>query len=1554
MFGGTATNLTLSAATSSITGFDPTGTLTVQGTVIGPAISLNAGTGGIALSGTLNTDSGSPVGGIGSIFISTPGPVTQSAGSIYTGAINGTAATLLLPQASNQITNIGNSGTGAFTTTVGGLTIVDNAALTVGKNTFGVISTGIAVPAGQTIALQTDQLTLLAGGTAGSRSISAPGGTFAIQPLGANRTTVITTSTKPGGSLALTTGELGLVTAAVLQVGGASTAGNISFGQPSDGTIDLVANGNFAQVAVSTTGTVGQNAPLNVNALSGTVLTLNLPNAANSIPSVTSISASGITLTTAGNLTISGSVFGSATVSITSGGTLTLAATGGVTGSNGLALAAGAAGGLTGGMSLAGSIGSNRGTTLNAGTDGIALSGTVSPGQVLQVGTTGPLTQTGGAITGGNLVGNASSISLPSRSNAFNQVGSSTPLAATDAAGDVLLVTSVPLTIGTSPSTSGGLQAQSGRTITVVTDKVTLLDATTGVKAVSATNGTFVLSPFTLGGAILLTASKPATGLSLSTAELAQIGVGTLQLGMLSGGVPTAGAITLGSSGDSIDLGIAGINNLQLVSSGAVTQGGTLTVYGVLDGQSASLSLPSANNYIRTLGSYFTSTGDITLTSSGGLTVSGPVVAAGGAGNISLTATGQFTESFNGPSMSLEGNVTGNTVTLNTINFSPSSSGGIQQPSGILTANTLLASAYDISLPQANQVTNLGTSAAYAAFTLNDARPLLVTGAVSSATAALTLTTQGLTQLSTSSVSAPELDGSATTDTVLTSRLNAIAGMGTYTQSAGNFSLVTSSPVLTFGYNTGVVSAPAGSLSFVADQLGLVPSPPGGTAITSANLVSFSPFTANRRIELIGTTASDANSLSVTQPLISLVTTTRLSLGDANSTGAMNIANAAETIDLTGHATTLQLQTTGTVTEGISPAQQNGGGTLALKVGNLTGSVGDLTLTAPANAIATLGAPDGLPGEIDGLAAAQSLRVQSSLALTVGNSVTANATTGTLSIGSGASLQATGALAGGTVVLTAAGGALSQTAGTIVASNTLTLNAPGSAISQTGGTISAATLSGNGTSASLTSAGNMVATLGSFTTTGNLSLVDAQALSVAGPVTAGSATLNVTGALSIAGALSTSGTLSLLTTGAITEPGGTVTAGTLTGNGPSAALTGGANNVATLGAFATTGAFALTDSRNLTVNGPVNGNSVALADVGGSLTLAGTIAAPTTVSLSATGAITQPGGSISAGTLTANANNATLGSAGNGIVTLGTVTTTGGFILTDAQSLTVNGPFSAASASLSVTGNLALAGTVTVPGTLTLSPTGTLLQPGGSMTVGTLTGSAGSAALGSATNAVTTLGAFTTTGAFTLVDGRALTVSGPLSASAATLSVTGGLTLAAPVTTSGPLTLAATGAINQTAGAITAPTLTGSAASAAFGSAGNAVTGLGAFTTTGSFALTDSVGLSVAGPVSTGSASFSVTGGLTLAGPVSATGALSLIASGAITEPGGPITAGTLSGSAANAALGNAANAVATLGGFTTTGAFSLVDGQNLNVSGPLSASSATLNAAGTLALAGA
>ena len=325
----------------------------------------------------------------------------------------------------------------------------------------------------------------------------------------------------------------------------------------------------------------------------------------------------------------------------------------------------------------------------------------------------------------------------------------------------------------------------------------------------------------------------------------------------------------------------------------------------------------------------------------------------------------------------------------------------------------------------------------------------------------------------------------------------------------------------------------------------------------------------------------------------------------------------------------------------------------------------------------------------------------------------------------------------------------------LVSTGNLSMSVAGG-INQTGGMLSAAMLTGSSSgTASLTSAANAVGTLGSFSSVGGFALADGQSLTVAGPVTDATAvSLSAAGSLSLAGTVTT-GALGLTATGAIAQPGGSLIATSLTGSAGTggASLTQAANQIGTLLAFASAGNFALTDSNPVSVAGAVsvaNGGTLTVTDNAPSFAVGGSLTAL------------------------------------NGTVVLAEATPGAGIVLGGGGGLSGSAPVTAATLVVGApTG-----GALTVAGAFNLSAVGTLdlesgaaitETPSGSIRIGTLTGHGASAALGGA-NQIGTLGLFATTGAFALTDAQGLAVSGPLTASMASLNVTGALALSGSIT----------------------------------------------------------------------------------------------------------------------------------------------------------------------------
>jgi filamentous hemagglutinin family protein len=174
---------------------------------------------------------------------------------------------------------------------------------------------------------------------------------------------------------------------------------------------------------------------------------------------------------------------------------------------------------------------------------------------------------------------------------------------------------------------------------------------------------------------------------------------------------------------------------------------------------------------------------------------------------------------------------------------------------------------------------------------------------------------------------------------------------------------------------------------------------------------------------------------------------------------------------------------------------------------------------------------------------------------------------------------------------------------------------------------------------------------------------------------------------------------------------------------------------------------------------------------------------------------------------------------------------------------------------------------------------------------------------------------------------------------AANITIEGALSAA-----SGTVTLTSNGTIGESAGSITASTLTGSSVGGATLTGTNSIGALGNFTNTssGAFALTDAHALNVSGTLNNqvaANTTLTTTGAgsnLTISGAINANTSfvLTTISSGTVNESSGSMTAGALQGSSVGGATFTGTNHFGSLYGFTNTGAggISLTNAQGLAI----------------------
>ena len=522
------------------------------------------------------------------------------------------------------------------------------------------------------------------------------------------------------------------------------------------------------------------------------------------------------------------------------------------------------------------------------------------------------------------------------------------------------------------------------------------------------------------------------------------------------------------------------------------------------------------------------------------------------------------------------------------------------------------------------------------------------------------------------------------------------------------------------------------------------------------------------------------------------------------------------------------------------------------------------------------------------------------------------------------------------------------------------------------GIVTAGTLTGGSVGGVTLNGGNLVTTFGGFADAGagstGISLNNAQAFSTASTISSatGPVTLTTTaGDLTLGGNLTaTRNTVTLNSAGVILQSSGAVTAATLTGGSVGGATLNGSNLVNTFGGFSDTGngsaGISFTNAQTLGTTGTISSASgpVTLTTTAGGLNLGGDLTtSANTVTLNSAGAITQSSGIITAATLTGGSvGDATLAQA-NVINTFGPwMTISGSLTFADSVSFTTAGVVSAdadvvlrstaadtqitvgAAASDSVSGlnvtleadNLALTGTVNAGsnGTATIIPfsAGRPIAVGDQISKGVL---GLPAALLDQISANTLIIGNTASGMLTVSSAVApAAVTNLTLVSGSSIALNAGVT----IPTGGTLTLTASGSISQTAGAITAGTLTGSSVGGASLDQGNAVATFGAFSDTGGgssgVTFVNAQALSTTGTISSSTGPIALTttsGDLILGGNLTVTNnTVSLTSAGAITQQSGAIDPVSLLVQSVGSASFTGANIVDTLAAAITGSGSSL------------------------------
>jgi filamentous hemagglutinin family protein len=1508
----TATNLVLSSAGGEV--FDFAGTIDLSGTLSGTVESANlpsssdsiATIGSLASSGIVNLDNGrsltvvGPFTAQGAITLTNAGPVT------VTGTLSGPSISVV---ANNRVIN-GVTIAGDINQTAGLINapaVTLNAAGVINQTGGGINTTGTGT---------------LTGSSGGTTSLLGPNNL--IGTLGAFSSV----------------GGFELEDTASLTIAGPATDTAVSVITTTGANSDITITGTLSAPFISLNAVRNITEPGGV--LSGQTLaasttsgSIDLPSANNSFTTIDFSSAgTSLSVTDSVPLTIDAPIhvgansfititddtpsFGPQGVMTAIGGTVTfqpLTAIGLIVGG-------------TNNIGATPPVTANELVIGSATATGVNVSGSFNLTNVatLDLISSGAIFQSGdGSIAVGSLLASAGTTGGITLNSVNNRIGT---LGAVSAGGDITIDNATPLTL------SGSIASTNG-TILIAADTITLNTTASLV----APNGNVFLGPLFDGDA------QTVAGGSGTGAGASQVTTNVLELGGYILGATTIEPSSLAITGA---FNFSGASSFQLISGGAIAESGAGAINAqFVHGQGGPTTLNGPN--IFTAFSTFFSTGGLSVRNTAPLIVND-------------VADDTFATFNVAGSITLTGDLSAPTLSLNATNAITQIGGTINAPT--LLTGSLTGAGSGVALNLANTVGTLGAFPSSGNFSLTDAAPLTIAGAVSAGggTPVLTITDDTPSFGSQGFLSA--IGGTVALAPYTANTLFAIGGGGAIPANPS-----VSASTLTIGSpSTGTVQV-QGALNL--------------TSVSTLNLVS-------------GGAVAEIGGAAV-------------SVGTLAASGTTITLNGANTIDALG------------AIDYVNP----GGATLSATSFSLTNS-GPLVLTGVLNATtATLSNATGVisqigtggldTGTISGAALAVQLNGGNTLA-TLGAFMTTNGFT----LADGAGLSVTGPIQASTVTLTA-GGSLAIAGDLVAPGGAVSLGAAG-AITEAGG-ITAATLTGAAASANFTGAGNSVATLGSFATSSGFQLVDGIPLTIAGPVTDtnGGVSLIAPGALTLSGSISgpvvslvatNSGTLP----GNITQSGSTafISGGTLTGAaGGTVSITVGAS-ITTLGSFTSVGGFSLADDlasgQMLTQTGLLSDlTAIAINTSNGGINFTGSVSAPS-VSLSAVGAITQSGGGIDAGTLAAGSSGAiALTSALNTITTLASAGGSGGVAITDATPLTVTGavatngtnnititddaPTLAAGGALSasnatvtlqpLTANALFAvgggsglgaspdvlarelvlgsattGTLAVAGALNLGNTvGTIsLVSGGAVTetgAGAIATSAGVVdATGAVvtlggTNSIATLGTVVSAGTFALLNTSALSVAGPVTVGGgASLDIGGALTLAGNFSATPSTTLIAAGAVTQSGGTLATGTLTASATGLSLNESGNSIGALGAITVPapGNVSIVDASGLTVAGTLDPANVTLNVTGPLTIANVITASNA-TLVANGAlgaITEvsPGLLNLTGTLTGAAASAAL-TQPNAIATLGAFTTAGGFALTDAVPVTVA-------ATVTAGGT------
>jgi len=1513
------------SATNSAILSDIGGTINISGAIITP--NLTIGTyGTVTMTGsapTIGAAGGTlALGAAGGIFEAGTGTIL--AGTIIPVAGIGIGTVSLLGSG-NTVSNLGslNASGNFLLATKSALTVADTLAATgsiyLQSSSAGgitIASTGSVLPgSGKLASFQADAF-------ANTGTVIATGGTVEIAP----NTTRATVTLGTEGSFASLSGitaslvRIGAITgpgggtltttAGSIVVGGAFGSSNIALELDSTGAIDGTGG---ALTASTLTGSAGGSATFGN---SNTIATLGSfavgPGGTFALVNIGSLAVTG----SVGGVAAAGATITSGAIGINNGsivvantGTIGLTSTSGAIALTGTALLNGGTVALSSNTSIA--------EAASARIDASSLGASADAGAITLLGSANAMTTVTGLVASGGGV-----TLMVDPSTTLTGLYSGTDLLFDVAGGGTLQIG------GGEAGTGATLTATSDTnpTISLIADAITEGSSTSTISA--GTSGTLEIAPFTRGTAVALGGTSGAGTLGIDTTLLGDItSTNLLRVGQATGTV-TAGSITLASSLNT------GTIALELDTTGSIVEAGTiaLTTPALTGSAGAGVSLLGTGNAIGTLAA-FTAGGNFQLLDNAPTLAIAGLVQSGGnifikqapSQELSLLATGSVIATSNGTIGLVSDQfafasgasiAAGNGV----VELAPVTAGGTLSLGGAgLALGGTLISASLLRVGAYHDQINGGISIT--------AGSIDIAGGLTLGVGTLELDSNGPVSESAGTLSVAALTGTVTGGGVtLGNPANAIGTLDGFAVTGGNFTLASTGSL--------AVAGPVG-----ADNISLDAGSIGITGLVNAGTVLALGAGNGGVIE-----ASTATISAATLTSIGTIAGGLTLAGTANLIGTLGAISAPGLFRLVDHESLAIAGTVSTGTTGTFDLTDLAGGVSAVAgagvtTGTLTSSggiAGSLLLASGFNEI----------GTISGVTASGTLAILNQQSLTLGGIVSAG-TTGTIDLGTAN-----------------AGSNITQDVSSTLIAGVLT---------------SSSGVTGN---AIFQGTGNQIGTISNLGASGTLLVVDTGPLTLAGLVSAGA-----------------SGTIDLTTTGAgsnITQAtSGELLAGLLTSSGGiagSASFIGSANQIGTLGAMAVSGGdLQLVDSVPLSVAGAVSARDIFLKDTGngGTITLAsgGTLTATNgsapfiylvadNLVASGAGTIGAIGGTVAlspfdSGTTVSLAGS--LSSAGTMLISgslLADINTGGGTLQIGSYSDVLDGGGTTITAgAISVDGLLNLGA---VAATLRLDTTGAITETGANaISVGTLTGNAGSAVTLANTNTIGTLGSFAAA-SLILNDATALTIAGPVNAGTGGtiidtqgLTVTGSLlanaidlsgsTIAINSTgyvsaASGTIDLLSSGGTIYDVGTLIANTLNGSAQAAASFLGSTTILAVGSFTANG-FVLNDSTALSI-GSVTGGTlVSIAATGSLTVNNLVSAavvdlagtsigipgevtagtTGTVNLAANaGGITETGslttGTLIAGTLYGTATAGASFTGSNTILNVGSFGANG-FVLNDG---------------------------